>query len=75
MSWAYMDDVGYKVLKAMQEVNPKCIMLYIGEWEGGCTANDDFFSSIQEIEDKEFDEAVKHFKQWRGIHDYPQLVR
>jgi len=75
MSWPYMDDIAYKVLQAMREVNPFCIMIFIGEGYGGCTANDEFFDNIVEIEDKSFNNAVKEYKQWWGIHDYPQLVK
>jgi len=75
MSWPYMDDIAYKVLLKMREVNPFCIMIFIGEGYGGCTASDEFFDSIIEIEDETFSEAVKEYKQWWGIHDYPQLVK
>ena len=75
MSWPYMDDTAHRILQSMREVNPNCIMIFIGEGMGGCTADDEFFESIQEIEDTEFEQAVSNFKQWWGIHDYPQLVK
>lgn len=75
MSWPYMDDIAYKVLLKMREVNPFCIMIFIGEGYGGCTASDEFFDSIAEVEDETFNDAVKEYKQWWGIHDYPQLVK
>ena len=75
MSWPYMDDTAHRILQSMREVNPNCIMIFIGEGMGGCTADDEFFESIQEIEDTEFEQAVSNFKQWGGIHDYPQLVK
>jgi 2-polyprenyl-3-methyl-5-hydroxy-6-metoxy-1,4-benzoquinol methylase len=75
MSWAYMDDTAYRILQAMREVNPDCIMIFIGESCGGCTASDEFFESIIEVEDQEFIEAVKNYKRWFGIYDYPQLVK
>ena len=75
MSWPYMDDNAYKVLQAMREVNSFCKMIFIGEGYGGCTASDEFFDIIVEIEDETFSEAIKEYKQWWGIHDYPQLVK
>lgn len=75
MSWPYMDDVAYRVLKTMRKVNPKCLMIYIGESLGGCTASDEFFDSIIEVEDKVFNETIKNYKRWWGIYDYPQLIR
>jgi len=75
MSWPYMDDTAYRILHTMREVNQNCIMIFIGEGMGGCTADDEFFQSIEEIEDEEFEQAVSNFKQWWGLHDYPQLVK
>jgi len=75
MSWPYMDDIAHKVLQEMREVNSFCTMIFIGEGYGGCTASDEFFDNIVEIEDESFNDAVKEYKQWWGIHDYPQLVK
>ena len=50
-------------------------MIFIGEGYGGCTASDEFFDNIVEIEDETFSEAIKEYKQWWGIHDYPKLVK
>ena len=57
------------------KVNSNCIMVFIGESCGGCTASDKFFEAIQGIEDKEFEQVVSNFKAWWAIHDYPQLVK
>jgi methylase of polypeptide subunit release factors len=75
MSWPYMDNTAYKVLQTMREVNPFCMMIFIGEGPGGCTADNDFFDSIKEIEDKGFINAISNYKQWLGIYDYPKLVK
>lgn len=40
-------------------------IIYIGEGEWGCCANDDFFSNYKEGEDLQID-----IPQWYGIHDY-----
>lgn len=74
MSWCYMDDTGYKCLKKMREVNPNCKMLYIGEWQGGCTGNDEFFESLVEICDESFEKIAAKLPQWSGIHDRLYLI-
>ena len=66
VSWPYMDDTAYRILHTMRKVNSNCIMIYIGEGMGGCTANDEFFENIQEIEDEEFEKTRSEFKQWWG---------
>ena len=75
MSWAYMDDNAYKCLLKMREVNPNCKMIYIGEDYGGCTANDDFFDALEEVNDVNFNKVVDSFKNWDGIYDYPRLLK
>lgn len=74
-SWPYMDDNAYKTLLAMREVNPKCRMIYIGEWWGGCTASDEFFEIVKVEELKTFYDAVKNFSCWEGIHDDIHLLK
>jgi hypothetical protein len=74
-SWAYMDDTLYKALLKMREINPFCQMIYIGEGIGGCTADDDFFDNIQPINNDAFENAVKDYPQWYGLHDRIQLGR
>jgi len=76
MSWPpYNDEIAIKVLRKMREVNPSCIMIYIGEEEGGCTANDEFFRNIEIIEDKFFNAANQNFISWSLINDRPILIR
>jgi len=75
MSWPYMDDIALKVLQKMREVNPSCVMIYIGEGCGGCTADDEFYNTMEEIEDDEFEIVVNNYQRWWGLHDYPQLIK
>lgn len=77
MSWPYMDDNAYKVLLEMRKQNPDCVLIYIGEGYGGCTADDQFHEAIyeKEIDDESFDEAINNYQQWFGIHDFPILVK
>lgn len=75
MSWAFMDNIAYQVLQTMREINPECVIIYIGEGHGGCTADNDFYKSIIEVEDKEFYEINGLYQQWMGIHDCLWLVK
>ena len=72
-SWAYMDDTLYRALLKMREINPDCLLIYIGEGMGGCTADDDFFNTIQEIDDDNFNKAIINYQKWRGLHDEIRL--
>ena len=76
MSWPpYADEIAVKVLRKMRKVNPSCVMVYIGEQEGGCNANDEFFSVIKEIEDESFRAVNQKFQNWPLINDHPVLIR
>jgi len=76
MSWPpYSNDIAIKVLKKMRMVNPDCMMVYIGEGKSGCTANDEFFSLIEEIEDESFYRVKTEYQNWSWIHDKPFLIR
>lgn len=75
MSWCYMDEVGYKSLLKMREVNPNAVMLYIGEPYGGCTGNDALYDSMIEIDDAEINEINSIYPRWRGIYDRLFLIK
>ncbi len=75
LSWPFMDNTATEILATMRSVNPKSMMLYIGEDKGGCTANSRFFDSAEPVADKDFKSAVKNFKQWNGLHDFPRLFK
>jgi putative heme degradation protein len=75
MSWAYMDDVAYKSLLKMREVNPDMIMVVIGEGEGGCTADDGFFNECIEIESKDIDYINLLYPRWNAIYDHLMIVK
>jgi hypothetical protein len=75
MGWPYMDDYAYKALKLLYYVNPKALMVYIGESWGGCTADDNFFNHFEHVSDLEFEKVSSKFEQFAGMHDYPYLGR
>ena len=69
-SWPYMDTCMYRSLVKMREINPECKLIYIGEGNGGCTADDEFFSTVKFIEEGGlFNQAASKFQSWWGIYD------
>ena len=79
-SWIpYEDSIGYEALKLMNEVNPNCKMIVIGEGKGGCTADDKFFDHCDYVDlgkDGYSCEApIEGFKSWDGIHDYVSIIK
>lgn len=75
MSWCYMDDLGYRCLMKMREVNPNAVMVYIGEPMGGCTGNDELYEEMEIIPDKKIDNVNRVFPSWYGIHDRLYLIK
>ncbi len=75
MSWAWMDDTAYRVIKKLYEINPKAVVVFIGESKYGCTADDSFFDHFQIIEDDDFNSVMKNYERWHSIHDRPMLGR
>ena len=71
LAWPpYDNNIAYEVVKAM---NIDRFLIYIGESEGGCTGNDDFFEYL----DSNFIE-IKHNipnPQWSGLHDYVYIYK
>jgi hypothetical protein len=73
LSWPYMDSTAARIWKAMK---PGQYLLYIGEREGGCTANSEFFNLTRDCQiiDDEFFNAIENaFVQFEGLHDRPEL--
>ena len=69
MSWPYMDDIAYKSIKLWEKMKPGALTIYIGEWEGGCTADDKFFKHFEPVEDYTFQQVTGKFVAWWGMHD------
>ncbi len=74
MLLAFLSDDCYHALLKMREVNPAATMLYIGEWYGA-TASDAFFKAARVMKDDAFAQAIKNFKSFYDIHDWPYLVK
>lgn len=75
-SWPpYSDPAAYRVLQQMRKTNPEAQFVLFGEGPELCTADDDFYINAVPIEDESFEECFKHYANWLGIKDYPQLYR
>ena len=67
-SWPPCDEPQATIaLRKMREVNPNCKMIYIGESQGGCTADDDFFEEWNDVYEPE--KTNKCFEKFYGIYD------
>jgi hypothetical protein len=80
-SWIpYKDPYCTRVSTILAERQPKCKIVYIGEWQGGCTASDRFFNYIDDIsytkENKRSISSIsKCFQSWDWIHDDVYLLK
>jgi hypothetical protein len=70
ISWPPMDNVAAKIIKRLYEINPDCLVLYIGESGGGCTADQAFEDTFGLILDEAFSEKVaSRYETWQPLHD------
>lgn len=83
-SWIpYYKPIGYYAIKKLYEVNPKAIFIYIGEEEGGCTADSNFFeysseisfSEKMQIDYKLLDKITNSIKNWQGTYSTIKFLR
>lgn len=76
MSWPpYDNPIATKVMRAIKEVNNDIRVIYIGEQEGGCTADYKFFDIIEWVEDEDFLPVQQSYTRWRFIGDSPSIVK
>lgn len=69
ISWPYMDPNAFEAIRKYYEVNPEGLIVYIGEQEGGCTANEEFFQHFKEVLDDTFQSISRNYRTWEGLHD------
>ena len=63
LSWPPMDDTAARAVEAWRGG----ILVYVGESQGGCTADDAFFGRLE----ADFEEMeCLALPQWPGLHDY-----
>jgi hypothetical protein len=75
MSWPYMDDRAFEVIKLWDKLKPGAMVIYIGESDGGCTADEQFFRHFEDVEDPTFEQVSGRYIAWWGIHDRVCLGR
>ena len=75
MSWPYMDITAYKVLQNMRIVNPNARLIYIGEGQTGCCADDNFFEALDEVYTEGMQEVNRRYCSFPGIHDRLYLIK
>ena len=72
MAWPpYDTDTAFQVAKTMLVGKH---LIYVGESQGGCNADDDFFNYL----DSNFEEITDHnatIPQWMGLHDYVYIYK
>lgn len=73
LSWPYMDDTAFNVINELYQVKPDCLIIYIGEDFGGCTASEEFFDHFEDINDADFKSVSDNYKAWPGLHDTIRL--
>ena len=68
LSWPYMDDLAHRIWQALK---PAQRLLYIGECNGGCTADEVFFDSVEGHNEVGLENIISFW----GIHDRGILYR
>lgn len=77
ISWPYMDSEAFHALHEWDKARPGAPVIYIGEDEGGCTANIEFFNHFQEIDNDwhlfsgrpSFEPVRSNYRTYFGLHD------
>ena len=75
VSWPPINEIMYDILLKARSVNDNLKIIYIGETNGGCTADDNFFNIAIEVLDSEFILATKKFQNFFGFYDKPILFK
>ena len=80
MAWPpYNKPQATDVAKEIQKVNPDIKIIYIGESQGGCTADEEFFDLVTEIEDDTFEVVGEFYNthDWvlRALNDFMYLYK
>lgn len=63
----------WRALLTMREAAPHAQMIYIGEFNPFCNADQAFFDNVISVDDPTFYQAVGNYKQMPGVHDLPFL--
>lgn len=77
VSWMSTDAPSKRIVRMIRKYNPNVKLIVIGEENGGCTSNDEWFDRIEECFDIDFIEAniYTEMKSWYGIHDKIEVYK
>ena len=65
MAWPpYNEPQASHVVREIQKVNPDIKIIYIGESQGGCTADEEFFDLVTGIEDDTFEAVAEYYNAY-----------
>lgn len=71
--WPYFDSLAREAAELFTQLNPDGLILFIGEWCGGATADVDFFMGT-EVVDK-LESVNDQYPQWMGVSDLVYLMK
>lgn len=75
MSWPpYGNEIASQSAELLHDINPSAQILYIGEFSGGCTADDRFFNITEQVLDIDVEKIDSAHTQIFGLHDYITLM-
>lgn len=75
ISWPPIDNIAYRAIKELNYINKNCLIIYIGEDYGGCTADNQFFENSLYIEDQQFVKISRYYKPHNGQKDTLNLLK
>ena len=76
LSWPpYGEEIAYRAMKKLYDINPNAVIVFIGEGSGGCTADDNFFDHFEPLYNDSFSPVIEGYESWHTLHDCPQLGR
>jgi len=71
----YSTPMGYDVLKHFKDNKNIKRIIYIGEGEGGCNADDDFFKLLDEMKEQEEIKVIyKDLDTFNFLHDHMRII-
>lgn len=73
ISWPYMDNDAYRAIKMLYKVNPRAVVIFIGQYGGGITANERFFEHFEILNDPKFERMADQYEPWFFLSDRPYL--
>ena len=76
-SWPFISELPRQMLAWLREHNPRCRMIYIGEWRGGCNVNDAFcdFAAEDPAAAGVVAELRAHYQNWYDLHDTIYILK